>query len=89
MLELFLTEDDIPRLDLKAATGLGDDALSNRIGKLRKHHLIQSGRQGYRKTPRFVDLLRRWALGRCTASGTEGRSPEVRPPGSDAARRGP
>jgi hypothetical protein len=64
MLELFLTEDDIPRADLKAATGLGEDALSNRIGKLRKHHLIESGRRAYRKTPRFVDLLRRWALSR-------------------------
>jgi len=61
LLDLFLTEDDLPRADLEAATGLGREALSNRIGKLRRHRLIQSGRRGYRKTARFVAFLRRWA----------------------------
>ena len=64
LLELFMTEDDIPRADLEAATGLGRDALNGRLGKLRTHRLIQSGRRGYRKTPRFVAFLRRWALAR-------------------------
>src|SRR5205823_10462894 len=66
LLELFLAEDDIPRADLEAATGLGRDALNNRLGKLRHHRLIQSGRRGCRKTPRFVAFLRRWASTRLT-----------------------
>src|SRR5262249_32980005 len=61
LLEIFLSEDDIPRPDLEAATGLGKDALTNRIGKLRKHRLIRSWKRGYRKTPKFVAFLRRWA----------------------------
>jgi MCM P-loop domain len=60
MLEIFLTEEEITKPDLEAATGLGKDALSRRIGKLRKHRLIQSGKRGYRKTPRFVAFLRKW-----------------------------
>jgi len=63
-LDLFLTEDDVPRSDLEAATGLGKDALTRRIGKLRKHRLILSGRRGYRKTARFVAFLRQWSAER-------------------------
>jgi hypothetical protein len=59
MLDLFLTEEELSRADLEAATGLGKDALSRRIAKLRKHRLIVSKRHGYRKTPRFVAFLRR------------------------------
>jgi hypothetical protein len=61
LLDLFTTEDDLPRADLEAATGLGRDALNGRLGKLRRHRLVQSRRHGYRKTPRFVAFLRRWA----------------------------
>jgi hypothetical protein len=64
LLDLFLTEDDIPRADLEAATGLGKDALTRRLAKLRKHRLILSGRRGYRKTARFVDFLRQWSAER-------------------------
>jgi hypothetical protein len=61
MLELFLTEDDIPRPDLEAATGLGKEALTRRLGKLRQHRFLQSGKRGYRKTARFVAFLRKWS----------------------------
>src|SRR5262249_4998222 len=53
MLDLFLTDDDIPKPDLEAASGLKKDALNDRIGLLRKHRLITAGRGGYRKTARF------------------------------------
>jgi hypothetical protein len=68
LLDLFLTEDDLPRVDLKEATGLGQDALNARLGKLRRHRLIQLRRHGYRKTPRFIAFLKRWAGARSNPS---------------------
>jgi hypothetical protein len=80
LLDLFTTEDDIPRLDLEAASGLGRDALNSRLGRLRAFRLIQSSGRGYRKTARFVAFLRRWALTRSnppnqSAGVTRGVSP--------------
>jgi hypothetical protein len=76
MLELFLAEDDISRPDLEAATGLGKDGLSRRLGKLRKHRLVQSGKRGYRKSARFVVFLRKWSEAR------ESQGDPPRPPAS-------
>jgi hypothetical protein len=61
MLDLFLVDDNIPKADLEAAVGLGKEALNRRIAKLRLHRLLHFGRQGYRKTPRFVSFLRQLA----------------------------
>jgi hypothetical protein len=70
MLELFLAEESIARQDLEAATGLGKDALTRRLGKLTKHRLLQSGKRGYRKTARFVAFLRRWSEERGASPNT-------------------
>ena len=78
MLELFLTEEEVTRADIEATTGLGKDAVSNRIRKLRKHRLIQSRRHGYRKTARFVALLRFWAEQR---DPNPSNAPNPEPPG--------
>ena len=64
MLDLFLTEGAIPRHELEEATGLGRDAVTRRIGKLRQHRLLLSGRGDYRKAARFVAFLCTWAESR-------------------------
>jgi MCM P-loop domain len=81
LLELFVTEDDIPRADLEAASGLGREALNNRLGKLRQHRLVQSGRKGYRKTPRFIAFLRQWLLTRPNTP-----NPPIKPPEGGVSR---
>ena len=49
-----------------AGLGVAAALYARGLAKLRRHRLITSGRAGYRKTARFVALLRRWALTRLT-----------------------
>ena len=59
MLVAFRRNDTLSLDDLEGFLGIGRGTIKIRVAVLRKHRLLRSGRQGYRRTPRLIAFLRR------------------------------
>jgi hypothetical protein len=59
MLEAFRRNETLSLDDLVGFLGTSKGTIKARVMVLRKYRLVRSGRQGYRRTPRFIAFLRR------------------------------
>ncbi len=56
----YLVSNIYNRQDLQDITGLGKDALGQRIKQLREKRFVITRSRGYAKTARFINFLDRW-----------------------------
>jgi len=59
MLVAFRRNEALSLDDLVGFLGIGRATVKMRVAVLRRHHLVRSGRQGYKRTPRLITFLRR------------------------------